>query len=143
MNLLPGETLRFLMVRAAGVDYLLPLHRVRRVLAGLRLYPFPGAAPVVAGLAEVGGEPLVVLDLARLAGAEGSDASATPVTVLALLGPAEAPELAGLAVADVLDIVEVPAAGLARVRDGVVSGEAVADGRMARVVDLEAVGREP
>jgi|GEM_PF-2801591 chemotaxis signal transduction protein len=143
MNAVPTKTVRFLLVQAAGIDYLLPLDRVRRVHAGLRLHPFPGAAPVVAGLAEVGGEPLVVLDLARLAGAANSSTPATPLTVIAHVGPPTALELAGLAVADVLDIVEVPAEALARVRDGVVSGEAVAAGRTARVLDLEVVGAGP
>ncbi len=140
MNAVPGETLRFLMVQAAGVDYLLPLGRVRRVLAGVRLFPFPGAAPAVAGLAAVGGEPLVVLDVGRLAGAGGEGVAGAAVTVIAHVGPPEAPEVTGLSVDDVLDIVDLPAAAIARVRDGVVSGEAIAAGRTARVLDLEAVG---
>lgn len=137
------ETSRFLLVQAGEVDYLLPLDRVRRVLAGLRLFPFPGAAPVVAGLAEVGGEPLVVLDLGRLAGSHEGAAAGGAVTVVAAVGPSETPEMAGLAVDEALDILDIPAADITRLRDGVVSGEAMAAGRTARVLDLAAVGSGP
>jgi len=142
MNTALRETPRFLLVQAGGFDYLLPLHRVRRILAELRLYPFPGAAPAVAGLAEVGGEPLVVLDLARLAGAAGAGPAGPRVTVVAFVGPPGAEEVAGLRVDDVVDIVELPAEAITRVRGGVVSGEAVAAGRTAQVLDLAAVGGE-
>ncbi len=97
---------------------------------------------MVAGLAEVGGEPLVVLDLARLAGAAGAGPAGPRVTVVAFVGPPGAEEVAGLWVDDAVDIVELPAEAITRVRGGVVSGEAVAAGRTAQVLDLAAVGGE-
>lgn len=139
MTAAPGATVPFLMVQVGGVEYLLPLARVRRVLAGLRLFPFPGASPAVAGLAEVGGEPLVVLDMGRLAGAGSHHGVVAAVTVIVRVGPPEALETAGLSVDDALDIVDLSAATISRLRNGLVSSEAIVAGREVGVLDLEAL----
>lgn len=139
MNAAEETPVRFLMVQAGGVEYLLPLARVQRVLAGLRLFPFPGASPAVAGLAQAGGEPLVVLDVERLVGAAGEPRTESAVIVIARAGPPEALETVGLSVDAALDIVELPVAAISRVHDGLVCGEASVAGRAARVLDLGAL----
>ena len=46
----------------------MPALAVRRVVRALELHPLPGAGEGLLGLFEFGGEPLAVLDLARLLG---------------------------------------------------------------------------
>lgn len=141
MNRNEGAAVRFLLVEAGGIPYLLPLPRVIRVLAGLRLHPCPGASPVVAGLAEVGGEPLLVLAVEQFASSGHEVPASAAVTVVAQVGPPDALETVGLQVEAALDIVEVKPEAISRVRAGVVCGEAMVQGRAARVLDLEEIGR--
>jgi hypothetical protein len=54
--------------RSAAAALGLPAAAVRRVARALRLHPLPGAGEELLGLAEFAGEPLAVLDLARLLG---------------------------------------------------------------------------
>jgi chemotaxis signal transduction protein len=137
----PPPVERCLLVRAGDRLCALPLARVRRVVRALPVTPLPGAAPELLGIAEFGGEPLPVLDLARLVGAAPDPAPALPVTVVVLAGRAgEAEELAGLAADAAADIAEVPASaadGAAPLR------EALAGDRPVTVVDLAAIGRGP
>jgi chemotaxis signal transduction protein len=131
---------RCLLVRAGDRLCALPLSRVRRVVRALAVTPLPGAAPELLGLAEFGGEPLPVLDLARLVGALPDPAAALPVTVVVLAGRDGETELAGLAADAAADIVEVPAAAGDR---GAPTRAALAGDRPVTVVDLAALGRTP
>lgn len=133
---------RFLLVRGGGREHLLPLERVLRVLGGVRLYPFPGAPPAVKGLAEVGGEPLVVLDLVRLTGSAAGLAGQAGVVVLVKAGPVEEAETVGLAVDEALDILELPLAEITPASQGLVAGDAVIAGRLVPVLDLAALAGE-
>jgi chemotaxis signal transduction protein len=132
---------RCLLVQAGEQLCAVPLGRVRRVVRALTVSPLPGAAIELLGLAEFGGEPLPVLDLALLVGAAPGEAPALPLTVVVMGGPDEASELAGLAVDAALDIVEVPLVAPTGKRRQVVAGEAVIADRPVRVLDLAALGQ--
>lgn len=60
-----GST-KALLARAGDCWCAIPLDDLRRVLPAVRLHPLPGSGWEIAGLAEVDGEPLVVLNLERL-----------------------------------------------------------------------------
>jgi chemotaxis signal transduction protein len=130
-----------LLVRAGEYVCALPLAAVRRVLRALPVHPLPGAAPELRGLAEFGGDPLPVLDLARLARAPQSANPTHPVTVVAWAGAGEARELVGLAADAALAVAHVAAAAVVGGDGALVAGEALVDGQVVRVIDLEALGR--
>jgi chemotaxis signal transduction protein len=131
-----------LLVRAGEYVCALPLPAVRRVVRALPLHPLPGSAPELKGLAEFGGEPLAVLDLARLVSAPPGGNPACPVTVVAWAGPADARDLVGLAADAALEVVQVPPGATVGGDGGLVLGEAQVAGEVVRVLDLEALGRE-
>ena len=124
-----------LLVRVGATTAAMPALAVRRVVRALELHPLPGAGEGLLGLSAFGGEPLAVLDLARLLGVTGAASSTAPVTVVAWIGPHYERDLVGLAVDEALEVAsldgETPAAGEARVR-----------GVRVRLVDLERLGEE-
>ena len=136
-----------LLVRAGEYVCALPLGAVRRVLRALPLYPLPGSAPELKGLAEFAGDPLPVLDLARLARAPQGANPVFPVTVVAWAGPPESRELVGLAADAALDVAAVPAAAVVPAAPGsggdggLVAGEAIVAGQVVRVINLQALGQ--
>jgi purine-binding chemotaxis protein CheW len=134
-----------LLVRAGGYVCALPLGAVRRVVRALAVHPLPGGAPELKGLAEFAGEPLPVLDLARLVGAAagGAGHAGAPVTIVAWAGPAEAREMVGLSVDAALEVVEVApetVVGGVGGASSLVAGEAAVRGQVVRVLDLAALG---
>lgn len=131
-----------LLLRAGELVCALPLVSVRRVLRALTVHPLPGASPELKGLCEFAGEPLPVLDLARLVRAPKGAIPAFPVTVVAWVGPPEARELVGFAADAALDVVHVPASSVVGGDGLFIRGEAVVHGRVVRVLDLAALGRE-
>jgi chemotaxis signal transduction protein len=148
-----------LLVRAGEYVCALPLAAVRRVVRALPLHPLPGSAPELRGLAEFGGDPLPVLDLARLARAPQGANPVHPVTVVAWAGSGEERELVGLAADAALDVAyiggaaraeagveagaegEAGAAGIVGGDGGLVAGETVVAGQVVRVIDLQALGQ--
>jgi purine-binding chemotaxis protein CheW len=136
-----------LLVRAGEYVCALPLGAVRQVLRALPLHPLPGSAPELKGLAEFGGDPLPVLDLARLARAPQGANPTFPVTVVAWAGPPESRELVGLAADAALDVAALPASAMAPAAPGpggdggLVAGEAVIAGQVVRVINLQALGQ--
>jgi chemotaxis signal transduction protein len=132
-----------LLVRAGEYVCALPLGAVRRVLRALPLHPLPGSAPELKGLAELAGDPLPVLDLARLARAPQGANPAYPVTVVAWVGPPDARELVGLAADAALEVAHLPAAAVLGGDGALVAGETVVAGQVVRVIDLEALGQAP
>jgi len=136
-----------LLVRAGEYVCALPLGAVRQVLRSLTLHPLPGSAPELKGLAEFAGDPLPVLDLARLARAPQGANPVFPVTVVAWAGPPEARELVGLAADAALDVAVLPAAALVPAAPGsggdggLVAGEALVGGQVVRVINLQALGQ--
>jgi chemotaxis signal transduction protein len=140
----PGDAAeRYLLVQAGADHCVLPLSRVRRIVRDLAVVPLPGTAPELKGLAEFGGEPLPVIDLARLVGAAPGAAPPYPVTVLAWAGAAGARELVGLAVDSVVEVVELPAEAVVPAGEGLVRGEATLDERAVRVLALSSLGAAP
>ena len=131
-----------LLVRAGEYACALPLSAVRRVVRAVTVHPLPGAAGELEGLAEFAGEPLPVLNLARLVNAPPGANPAFPVTVVVWGGPAAAREMIGLAADAALEVVHVPPASLVAGDGGLLLGEAPIRGEVVRVLNLEALGRE-
>jgi chemotaxis signal transduction protein len=142
-----------LLVRAGEYVCALPLAAVRQVLRSLPLHPLPGSAPELRGLAEFAGDPLPVLDLARLARAPQGANPTFPVTVVAWAGPPGARELVGLAADAALDVAYLPpeaivpaapgapgAAGTVG-NAGLIAGDAWFGGQVVRVIDLQQLGQ--
>jgi chemotaxis signal transduction protein len=96
---------RTLIVRAGGRRFGIPLRSVREIARDLRCLSLPGASEYVVGVAGFRGEPLAVVDLARLAGHPA--APDRPDTVVVVdLGPDES---LGLAVDEVGGVTMIPA----------------------------------
>lgn len=131
-----------LLVQAGEYVCALPLVSVRRVLRTLTVHPLPGSAPELEGLAEFGGEPLAVLNLARMVNAAPGANPANPVTIVVAAGPAEARELMGLSADAALEVADVPPESVIVGDGGFLVGEAPVGGRVVRVLNLEALGRE-
>jgi len=129
-----------LLVQAGEYVCALPLRSVRRVLRALTVHPLPGATDELKGLAEFGGEPLPVLELSRLIGAPPGAKPAHPVTIVVWVGPQDARELVGLAADAALEVSEVQLTSVVAGEGGFVLGEALVDGAVVRVVNLEALG---
>lgn len=132
-----------LLVQAGEHVCALALSAVRRVVRALPVHPLPGSAPELKGLAEFAGEPLPVLDLARLVGAPPGATPQYPVTVVAWAGAAADRELVGLAADAALEVARVPAGSTVGGDGGLIAGEAAIDGQPVRVLDLAALGRRP
>jgi chemotaxis signal transduction protein len=137
-----------LLVQAGEYVCALPLVSVRRVLRSLTVHPLPGSTPELEGLAEFGGEPLPVLNLARLVNAAPGANPAYPVTIVVWTGPPDARELMGLAADAALEVADVPpgsvviGGGGGMSDGGFVLGEAPVAGKVVRVINLEALGQE-
>jgi chemotaxis signal transduction protein len=127
-----------LLVRVGETTAALPAAAVRRVVRSLRLHPLPGAGEGLLGLAEFAGEPLAVLDLARLMGAAGLAGATPAVTVVTWIGTAGDRELVGLAVDEALEVAELDAAVAAAGAGELLFGE-----RPVQLLDLERLGEEP
>lgn len=142
------EAMSYLLVRTGETRCALPLAAVRRVVRALAVSPLPGARPELLGLAEFGGDPLPVLDLAALLGEPPGPRPSFPVTVVLRL---ETSEALGLAADEALEVVNLAAEAVVRHissagaagRQGVVAGEALVDDRPVRLLDLAALSGEP
>lgn len=135
------EAFKALTVRAGDAWCAMPLPRVRRVIRSLKLHPLPGAGPEIAGLAEVDGEPLVILSLERLIEAPPGPAAEFPITLLVEVGGA-AREVVGLAADQPGDIVYLVGSAIAGPSRGLIRGEARLGRGLVRVLDLAALGGE-
>ena len=131
-----------LLVKAGEYVCALPLVSVRRVLRSLTVHPLPGSSPELKGLAEFAGEPLPVLDLARLVGSPPGATPAFPVTIVVWVGPADARELVGLAADSALEVADVSPGSIVAGDGGFIRGEAAIGQEVVRVLHLEALGRE-
>lgn len=138
----PGTGDRYLLVQAGEDLCVLPLARIRRIVRDLDVTPLPGTSAQLRGLAEFGGEPLPVLNLARMVNAAPGANPAYPVTIVVWAGPPEAREMMGLAADAALEVVDVPVASVVAGDGGFVLGEAPVGGKVVRVLNLEALGRE-
>jgi chemotaxis signal transduction protein len=136
----PVEHRPHLLAQAGEVVCALPLTAVRQVVKALPVHRLPGAAEELSGLAEYAGEPLPVLDLARLVGAAPGASPAYPVTVICWAG-GDAREVVGLAADAALEVVPIDVAAVVSVEGGVAAGEARVGERVVRVLDLAVLGR--
>jgi purine-binding chemotaxis protein CheW len=131
-----------LLVRAGEYSCALPLAAVRRVVRALTVHPLPGAAGELEGLAEFGGEPLPVLNLARLVNASPGANPSYPVTVVVWVGPVEGREMIGFTADAALEVVHVPPESIVAASDGgFLQGEAAVGGEVVRMLNLDALGR--
>jgi purine-binding chemotaxis protein CheW len=131
-----------LLVRAGEYACALPLAAVRRVVRALAVHPLPGAAGELEGLAEFGGEPLPVLNLARLVNASPGANPSYPVTVVVWVGPPEARESIGFTADAALEVVHVAPDSIVAGDGGFLQGEAPVGGEVVRILNLEALGRD-
>ena len=130
-----------LLVRAGEYSCALPLAAVRRVVRALTVHPLPGAAGELEGLAEFGGEPLPVLNLARLVNASPGANPSYPVTVVVWVGPVEGREMIGFTADAALEVVHVPSESVVAGDGGFLLGEAPVGGEVVRILNLDALGR--
>ena len=131
-----------LLVQAGEYVCALPLVSVRRVVRSLAVHPLPGSAPELEGLAEFGGEPLPILNLARMVNAAPGANPSYPVIVVVWAGTSESREIMGLAVDAALEVADVPTSSVVAGGGGFLLGEAPVAGRVVRVLNLEALGHE-
>lgn len=124
-----------LIVRVGDGSAALPAAAVRRVVRSLKLHPLPGAGDGLIGLAEFAGEPLAVLDLARLLGFAAAAGPTPAVTVVAWLGSGADRELVGLAVEEALEVTALDGGAMA-------AGDVLVRGQAVRLVDLERLAEE-
>lgn len=114
--------------------------RIVQVVRSMSIHPLPGAGPSVVGLSQFGGEPLVVLDLGRLAGIDSFRVGEDSVVVVGLVGPSERVEKVGLAVDDALQLHDLAertgAAGSAESH----TPSARVDGQAVQLLDLSKLG---
>ncbi|GAB2876742.1 chemotaxis protein CheW [Pseudoduganella ginsengisoli] len=98
-----------LLVFHIGPDrYGLPLKQIRRVLPLMELKQVPLAPPAVAGLMNLHGQPVPVIDLARLAGYEASaEHFDTRIVLSDYTAPGGAVHALGLLAERVLGVQEV------------------------------------
>ena len=137
----------YLLARAGEVVCALPLGSVRQVVKALSVHRLPGSRDELAGLAEFVGEPLPVLDLARLVGAAPGANPAYPVTLVCWAGDGrretvDSQELVGLAADAALEVVGLDPDAVVAVDGGVTAGEARVGDDVVRVLDLGALSRE-
>jgi len=132
----------YLLVRTGEFLCALALRSVRRVVPALPVRPLPGSAEELKGLAEFAGEPLPVLDLARLVEAPPGANPEYPVTIVVFAGPEESRELVGLAADAALEVVDIPTRSIVLAEGGMILGETSLRGEAVRVVHLEALGGE-
>jgi chemotaxis signal transduction protein len=135
----PGPT-KALLARAGDCWCAIPLADLDRVLPAVKLHPLPGAGWEIAGLAEIDGEPLVVLDLERLIEAPAGASADYPVTLVVTAGARH--ERIGLAADEAGDIVLVDRAQANGERRGVAVGDLAVGSRLVRLLELGWLGRE-
>lgn len=134
------DSLKALTARAGDYWCALPLARVRRVIRSLKLYPLPGSGEEVAGLAEVDGEPVVVLSLERLIEAPAGARAEYPATLLVDVGSGHHSQVVGLTVDEAGDIVNLPEASIVGPARGLVRGETHVEKSVVRVLEVTELG---
>lgn len=138
----PEPTQKHLVVRAGEYLCALPLESVRRVVRALSVRPLAGSSEELKGLSEFAGEPLPVLDLAKLVDAPPGATPEYPVTIVAWAGPDSDRELVGLNADAALEVREISTRKVAAGAGGVILGEVSLDDEVARVINLRALGGE-
>lgn len=110
------------------------------MIRSLKLHPLPGSSEEVAGLAEVDGEPVVVLSLERLIQAPAGARAEFPATLLVDVGAGHTHEVLGLAVDEAGDIVHLREASIVGPPRGLVRGETHLEKAVVRVLEVTELG---
>lgn len=119
-------------LRVGGERYAVPIEHVLEVAELGDVAPVPGASAAVLGVRNLRGHVLPVLDLATLLGV-GGDVRHERIVVMDAGG-----ERAGLAVDEVLDVVDLPALE-DEGRSELVLGSVLLDGDLVGVLDVGGV----
>lgn len=131
-----GDTSLCLILQAGQNRCAVPVHQIRRVVRAVPVYPLPGASPELLGLAEIEGEPVPILDLARLIQSPPGGTPSCPVHVIVEYGSEDRRERVALAADAALEIIPVAAGTVVGPPAGVVRGETVAGDQPVQVLDL-------
>ncbi|NWG00888.1 MAG: chemotaxis protein CheW [Thermoanaerobaculaceae bacterium] len=130
---------RYLVVATGEHLCAMAVEQVRSVVPALTVVPCPATDPNLLGLAEYGGEPLPVLDLAALVGAPAGAVAEFPVTVV-VRTRGEGGSV-GLAADAAVGVVEVPP-HLTATGSGLVQARGTWQGTVLHVLELAALGGE-
>lgn len=132
---------RFLLVRTGSLSCALPASDVVRVVRNLRCHAVPGARSHLVGLAQYGGDPLPVLDLHVLV-ERGVSNARHHATVILARGRKRGHSVLGLAVDEVLRVVDLPKRAVAA-SDADLVGETVElEGEEVKVLNTQQLLRE-
>lgn len=129
----------FLIVRVGITVYAIPAARVRHVIRALDIHPVPHAPAEVLGLAGVGSEPVLILDLALMAGHGTLSSGDHPMIVVVRAGSREAEETVGLAVDDAMRLEMFDRSSGSDGERGLVTRREERDARVIHFVNLENV----
>jgi len=133
------DSVRCLVLLAGQIRCAVPVHQVRQVVRASSVFLLPGSAPELLGLAELGGEPVPVLDLARLVQAPPGGTPSCPVHVIAEVGPQGRRERIALAADAAEAIVWITVGSVVGPPSGLVRGETMAAGHPVSLLDLDAL----
>ena len=132
--------LRIVLFRVGSSLWAAPAAAVREVIAAVRPTRIPGAAKTVAGLVNLRGSLLTVVDVRRAVGL--ADPSAAPESILVV---EQGERVFGLLIDEVVDLVEVPAGDLvqptrpAGIEPGLIRATGQHRGRSFAMLDTQAV----
>ena len=125
---------RFLLVRTGNLSCALPASDVVRVVRHLRCHAVPGSRSHLVGLAQYGGDPLPVLDLQVLVDRGVSNARHHSTVILGR-SREFGHSILGLAVDEVLRVVELPQRAAANSDAALVSETVELDGEEVKVLN--------
>jgi chemotaxis signal transduction protein len=98
-----------LVVRVGGRRLAIPVESLRRIVRALQVFPLPGAEARFAGLAQLGGEPLPVMDLGVLVGAAERTVAPNRLAVVVGIAGEAGEHLLGLAVDEAVEVMAASA----------------------------------
>jgi chemotaxis signal transduction protein len=127
---------RFLLVRTGSLSCALPASDVVRVVRHLRSHAVPGSRSHLVGLAQYGGDPLPVLDLHVLVDRGPSNARRQS-TVIVGRGRTRGHAVLGLAVDEVLRVVNLPGSAFEDSDGGLVGTTVNIEGEEVTVLNTQ------
>lgn len=134
------STTAYLLLDVAGVSCALRRDAVREILPQPHLHEPPASGGPLAGFVNFGGEPLAVLDLARLLGLRDGPTEPDPYRHIVLAADGDV----GLLVDRVMDLVHAAPDAVRRVADtrtlnGCVEAEITIDDRLIHGLSMERI----
>lgn len=132
---------RFLLVRTGSLRCALPASDVVRVERRLRCYAVPGSRSHLVGLAQYGGDPLPVLDLHVLLERDVSK-SRHQSTIILGRGRKRGGSVMGLAVDEVLRVVDLPKRAAGDSNTELVGDTVELDGEKVKVLNTQQLLQE-